>query len=91
VYDIGIGDLGMTYTEMMQLTFSELMIRQLGQHRKDEKFLHGVRLGMWATLKPHMRKGKEIEPSDLIKLSFDKAPEQNQMTKTDFMKHAIRN
>ena len=34
--------------------------------------LHNTRLMMWATMQPHLKKGKSLNPTDIMELSFDK-------------------
>jgi len=87
---LAIGDMGMTYSEMMQSTLSEIMIKQHARARENELQLHNTRLIMWEIRTKYVKKHQSVKISDIFRLSFDaKANEKPLLSKDEFMKYAL--
>lgn len=81
--------MGLSYSEMVQLTFSELMIMHTAKIRETELNLHNTRMIMWSVINKDLKKSKQVKLTDIFKLSFDKEEKVNLMSKDDFAKFAL--
>ena len=76
----------MPIEKALKMTLNEVLIMQLGNQRKYEQQMHGVRLIMWEMRIKHLKKGKTIQPSDIFKLSFDDdSSTPKRMSKQEFL------
>jgi len=70
VYDLAIGDLGLSKEEFERMSWGEFLCRHRGYQRHKEAELQQVRLIMWAAVAPHQK--RKISPQDLMPLPGDK-------------------
>lgn len=69
MFDIAVGDMGLTRRGFETMEFGEFMCAYLGHARKREQMLADLRLVLWSNLIPHSK--KKIKPEDLIRLPSD--------------------
>jgi len=69
-----VGDLGMSVGEFERITLGEFYCRYAGWLRMVEREKDNLRHAMWATLKPHIKKGRNFTPQHIMKLRIDYKP-----------------
>lgn len=72
------------------MTLNEYWCYAEGRAKAKEFELHNSRLIMWSVMQPHLRKGKNLKPSDIIELSFDRQKKvlKPNVSRDEFIKKA---
>ena len=71
MYDIAVGDLGLSVEQFHRMTWGEFMCRYAGAARQDEKQLNQARLIMYAIFKKNNK--RRLQLKDIFELPMDKA------------------
>lgn len=71
IFSFCFTELKLTYAEARELTLWEYGLRAEGFDRAEQREWHRVRVLASILLQPHLKKGKSVKPSDLIKLPSD--------------------
>ena len=69
LYDIAVGDMGMTREQFERMEFGEFWCRVLGRQRGRMQELEDLRLVVWSALAPHSK--KKLRPQDVFSLPGD--------------------
>lgn len=73
IYSFCFTELNLTYVQARSMTLWEYALRSKGFDRQQEREWHKIRVLASMLLQPHLRKGKKIQPQDLIKLPSDQS------------------
>ena len=79
MYDIAVGDLGLSRDQFERMEFGEFICRVQGRHRSRLRELEDLRLIVWASLAPHSK--KKLKPTDVFKLDGDGRKDVKPMAK----------
>jgi hypothetical protein len=85
-----MGRLGLRYDDLFYITIPELMLMAEGAEQRDRTVWEAARWQAAVLLSPHLKKGKQIRPQQLIKFPWEKGGTKRKIATADRLERAQR-